>query len=1177
MSEESGIPDMEIYTQNISIDLSNDLMETPEEITLLVNSEIQGNVYNSTENISVNGKFRQWSVDYIKNYENDFDLYPENSNKKIPTISSKSLINISANWQNEQTHKVFGESFFVRDAEKWIYGNSFFKSNKKTTKKNDGSFQIIKGTDPVCMRPYINDFDLIYRNVTLPSVEFPAVLGMSMVHNNPIYYPFAFDNADKVNVTWQFTGEQPPELNGGTWVGNFLMFDNFNPDTTYVNSTKQFLYGVRWVYHNYAQIDNYICSHSENDDGQLELIFYEAHIVAGKVTQLSTDVKFKINLSVDEVLGKTTLNVISNNSLYPMVNDSTVDGSNLPIVFEENSTYNGMPYYEMESCTGGGQYGTTNLDLNPCVDEFLALADMSIIPMNVKVYTDNDNLSIVLDRVKNFFRNNETYIGTETDIIKMNNDSMNWYCMLDVGMASDYLNAYSNWLSSRGKDNVDEDTTDYTIYGSEQNYSIYPSYSPNMMSNLQYDIKIPTTNGYNFRRPLTIYGISSFAKMGCKYTTSQNLIRVYSRFNNTIINNSTGTNHNMNLDFNETAFAKRLHPLITIHKKDSVIYKYCETNDIPLVGITYHGSTDMHYGFIQFKDTCSGNLEDNVTYDNLTLPNYRQCFRIYSACNLGFDPASTTNLYASGVNRDQSTPTNGNFFVREFFGARNQTTTDLETGTYSYGEIANPIFSPRVEDYINFINIGASAPMLLYKNNRMSWSDLYTPRRFNSNDALPGDPNIGPSIAFFNDKTMFFNCLNCTIGSVPDFGVVTDNVPVRGQPGFFQSIKSTGIIDSLSGIGFQNFYTRDELSKNTLPNEDGVFLAKIHEDGSTENYHKSLFWLLGFKLSQFKPQFGFSYNRYSTYTYNRTDSRRDMGINYFALNSLVNQSASQLINIFGPNYLSTDPVPVVSPLYPQSIQAQPEFMLSFVGFQPMNIQVSSDQMRALNITASLQQSFYKIVSNLPSVSYVTSNNNLNCMGYLFRQYKNSSFYFSYGQSTVFTLTEDLLLTSIRTQILSESNRPAEHLGSSAVMFYKIITPSILTSLNKDDIKSYISAEKAIAKGKGGISFISPISETARDENNALISQSNVINIFDSYKTYKTLEIEEMIEDHIPIVDIPTVELLGKNKAEATEPLHAHVKPDGHAVVHAHAEAESKDDKGEAEGHTHASADAVAYE
>ena len=1113
LSEESGIPDMEIYTRNIEINLKNDLMETPQEISLLINEQLQGNRYKIPDNnINVKSKFRQWSSDYLKEYSNDLGLYPENSEKVIPNITSDTLINIRANWQNDQQHSVFGESFFVKDAERWVYGNSFFKQNKKYTKLTDNSYTIVKGIDPIIMRPYISDFDSVWRGAgsgsSLPSTEFPATLAMSMIHNEPIYTPFT-DDLSTPNVRWDFLhGETPPFLPGATFPGKFMLFLNLHPDGTLVSENKEFLYGVNWVYNNYIDDKYFLCSHSENSLGQLEMIFYDADIINNQFVQTSPVVVFKIDLSIENVYNKSEINVIYDNKVYKMQNQNVIGADPIPLTFVENSTYNGLPYYEMESCTGGGQYGTDNIDDDPIVDEYLALPDKFIIPMNVRVYTETDDLSIVLDRIKNFFRNNETYIGLETDLVKMNADKLNWYCDLDIGMASDFLNAYSNWLSSRGKDNPTEDTTDYTIYNEEQNFSIYPKYYPNMMSNKQYDFKTPGTNGYNFRRPLTIYPISRYARMGQKYQNTENYIRVYSRFNMNIINNSTATNHNMGLNFNETATAKRLHPLIKVFKHDKIIEKYCELNDISLVGIQYHGSTDMSYGFINFKNTCSGNLEDNVSYDNLSLPNRRQCFRVCAGCNIGFDVSSTTNPYASAVNRSQSVPTNGNYFVREFFGTRNQTTTDLEVGTYSYGEIASPIYSPRVEDYINYIYIGATAPILSFENNRMSWSNLYTPRRFNSSDALPGDPNIGGSICYLNDQTKFFNCLNCTTGTVPDFGTVTNNVPARGQPGFYQLIKSDGIIDSLSGVGIQNLYVRDELSQNILPNQKGVYKSIINIDGSTENYYKSLWWLLGFRLKQFQPVFGKSYNRYSAYTYNKFDKRKYDGLNYFTLNSLVNQSAMQLINIFGPNYLSTDPVPVVDPLYPQSIQAQPEFMLSYVGFQPMNIQVSSDELRALNITSKLQQSFYKVVSNLPTGSYITNNNDLSCMGYMYRQYKNSSFYFSYAQGSNFTLTEDVLLTSIRTQILAENNRPAEHLGDSSVMFYKIIIPSVLINLDKEDLQEYVEEEKKMAMGGGGIVFDDPLTPVQEIQYSSIISQniSNPVDIMDDTTSY----IDEML-------------------------------------------------------------------
>ena len=1075
-SEESGILDMSIYTRNIEIDLKNDLMESPDELALLINEKLQGARFNADDNnIKISSKFRQWSTDYIQYVENDDQLYPPNSDKEVPNISSDTQINIPANFQNEQQHKIFGESFFVKDAEKWIYGNSYFKSNKKFTKLNDGTYQIVKGINPIIMRPFLNDFNTIYRNASdaliLPIIEYPATLAMSILTTSEIYEPFEFDNV--IPLEWIFQGDIPP-----------ILFDR--PDSFlrfYINGVigNKFIYGLTW--YNVLEQQHFICEYNDIN-GNLGMNIYNASFIAGEFTQLSTEIIFTIDLEINKVLNKTELELKYDGKNYIIKNFRLDQITSVPLTLADDTTYNGLPFYEMEGTDGGGQYANLNQDLDAIVDEYLCIPDKFVIPMNINVYSGLNDLSIVLDRVRDYLKNNEIYDGIETDPILMNEDSLNWYCELDVGMADDFNNAYSNWLSSRGENsNKDRDTTDYTIYDEQQNYSIYPQFYPNMMSNEQYDIKIPGTNGYNFRRPLTIYPISRYAKMGKNYTTQTNYLRVYSRFSNEIIDNITGSNVDMDTEEGPGRLYQRLHPLISVYNKDNIIYNYCQKNNIPLVGVQYYGSTVMSYGFINYKPTFGGDGQARVDYKNLT-GNYRQCFRICTGCNIGFDPASTTNPYMSAMNRDQSVRTNGNYISQEIYGARSSATINDEIGTYSFGTYDNPVYSPLISDYINNIWIGGS-PQIQFDKSRMIIKNMFIPRKFNANDALPGDPNVGALICYFNDPTMFFSMLNCTIGSVPDFGAIVGQVSTRGQDGFYQTIRNKGLVDSLSGVGIQNIYTRNELSTNTLPGQDGVYLCKINIDNTTENFEGSLFNLFGFSLRQFKPYFGRSYNRYSRHTYNSTKSDKYDGLNFFTLNSLVNQNNSQNINIFGPNFLVTDPNPLPVPYYPQSINAQPELFNSYVGFQAMNIQVITDELRSEDLPQKLQQSFYKITTNLPfGNNYITDNNNLSCASYFYRQYKNANFYYTYANSNTITLTQDYLLTSVRTKILNENNRPAEHLGGACSVFYKIIEPQTLSELSEDDIKILEDPKKQ----NQGLQFNDPITDLQSEELNSINEQ-----------------------------------------------------------------------------------------
>ena len=1130
-SESTNIKDMEIFLKHISIDLKDNLMETADELALLINTNLQGDKFNLVDNdVKVTSKFRQWSTDYLQQTTNNDMLYPPNSDKVITSITSNTLFNIPANFQHTGEHAIFSESFFVEDPNKWIYGNNFFKSNNKLTKINDGTFIKVDGIDPVVMRQDVPNFDsiwrLAYNGSTVHAKDYPCLMAMSMKINDPIYYPVLFDSGALHNpVEWVFLNSTPnifPD-NG------FLRFKQHNIDGTSVNETLEFIYALDWSYNGNTEHEYFICSH-DDDNGNLCLIGYPAEIQNLKFVKTSNQIQFKIILEASKTYNKDTIELIFNNQLYHIQNQELDQITHVPLNFIPDTTYNGMPYYNMVGTDGGGQYCTEGQDLgNATVNEFLCIPDKMVIPLNIKVYNDVNDLSIVLDRVRDYLRANEKYIGSETDPVLIEKDSLNWIMELDVGMADDFNNSLSNFLSSKGLSHEGFDDTDYTIYDEQQNYSIYPKYFPNMMSYEQYDIKAntqtgaPFHNGFNFRRPLTIYPISRYCRMGCGiYTNTENYLQVYSRYNKDILN-ITSSNSEMNVDFNTVRYKKRLHPSISINNNDNIINAYCEYNNIPLVACNYIGSDYTSFGFINYKDTFGGNGQDKNTYSDLT-GNFRNCFRLVGGVNIGFDPSSSTNPYSCAMNRQQSVPTNGNFYCSEFYGGQNNTTENLETGLYTYGTPTNPIFSPRIEDYINFIYIGGS-PEIDYDRSRMIFNKMYQPRKYDSNDALVGDPNIGSEIAMINDKTMFYSVLNCTIGTVPANGPNGNNGPspsvgqvsTRGQPAFFQKISNSGIVDSLSGVGFENIYVRDELSKNELPGEDGVKLCTIDINNNTTNYNKSLLNLLGFSLRQFKPFYGQPFNRYSRHNYNATNNLKYDGLSYFSLNSFINQTNMQNICMFGPNYNITDPSPLPLNYYPQSLRGQPQLLNGYVGFNNQNIQVKSDQLRSEDIPSKLQQSFFKIVSSLPSNDYITSNNNMPCIGYFYRNYKNSNYYFTYNSGNTFTLSQDILLTSIRTSILGENNKNAEHLGQSMVAFYKITEQRQLTSLNEEDIEELQEIEKN--PQNSGLQMNSNLSDTQIKEINSINNQL-LLNV--SMNVENVMENENVMGSEIIINENPEI-------------------------------------------------------
>ncbi len=1080
-------PELKIYTNFVEIDLQNDLLETPDELAILVNNKLQGSNLNEPNNLKkVMSHTRQWSTDFSDGSVGS-DLYPAGSLKEITSITSNTLINIPANFQNSETSTVYGEGFFTQNSDRWSSGNTFLKLTNYRLPPNVAGGAHVEGSTPYTYTQYIPAADQIMFNTTLdPNMLnhftklFPTTPAFCMDHNLNWITPF-YTNEGCVG---QFIGGSAPP--GWSYVG-ITGFSVDNPDGTSVRVSDPdvsfyLMHGTGVVPTPGTSIQFRTCKF-DSIEGKTIMKCFPAINNGNKIIPTGQPADFYFHFG-REIQGKDIINLIAyqDQLSYPIEFAFQVGGGAAgPFRQRTGAIHNGLPYYAITGSTGGGRLANDPVFVNVNgqqigsaeVDEYLCIPDGYLIPTNINCRGEYTTAS--LKRIADFFRANERYAGSKTTYMEQQNDKENWYVDLDVGFADDFNNAMSNWVSCKTKDFPSAgDFTDFTIYDEQQNYSMILPYYSNITSKAQYtggaNNPVDRGNiGFNFRNPLTIYPISRYANMGCNYKSNENYIRVYSRFFPTLRNKATLTNQYMNVDFQYTGFGQRRkisHPSIDFDFNDNIM-DGAQRYDIAICQCNLADNTPT-YGFINFKATFKGNGQENVYYDFDDMSannNWRQCFRILSFCPIGFDPASTTNPFCNSMNIEQTNTVNPQLEAKDFFSIRKvgQTSNqpqELEQPSYS----DNIVYSCRVEDYLNSIYIGAVAPTLQFNNSRMELTNMFTPRQYNAYDANgSGDPNIGLKVCFFNDPTPFFPMLNNTLGSVPDEGPPPASThPLHDAvdlPGDFQQVRNTGINDSLSGIGIENLYVREEKTKGNRPGDLGIHKCRIIGTDETFHYDGCLFNLFGFSLRQFKPYYGVSYERYSQSNYNSIDSTRYDGLNFFTVNAFVNQSNMQNLSIFGPNYLSSLPAASTSQPNPPTIGGQPFYSLGYVGYQPSTIQVDTDRLRGETLPAKLQNAFYMIYTNLPNSRYITNNGEMNIIGYFYRQYKSGNFYFSYPTSYTKTITKEFDLTNIRVSILNSNGRPAEHIGSKVSCFFKITIPSILPQQTPEEAEEYIEANQ----------------------------------------------------------------------------------------------------------------------
>lgn len=416
--------------------------------------------------------------------------------------------------------------------------------------------------------------------------------------------------------------------------------------------------------------------------------------------------------------------------------------------------------------------------------------------------------------------------------------------------------------------------------------------------------------------------------------------------------------------------------------------------------------------------------------------NFRTTYRILAGVNFGFDPSATANPFGIPMSTAQSVV--GNKTVGRFRGFQSLDESNK-----------NPSFSSYIEEYINNIYIGAISPSIDFGDgDRFELKQFHTPFKMNMYLEGGDDSGAGDTVSYFN------------LGAGDSSNAVYFDT-VWG--GYFQSDGSASrfdnlqhinknIVDSISGIGIYKLFVRGQDSDAEIITDIGALECKILSDGSTQNYDNSLLQILGFKLEQLLPFYGRPHLRFDNTTYNSVKSfrrdetnqdiynlRRYEGCSFFTTNSFFNQSSVQNISLFSPNY--PDQVDH------KDTAETPDYSLSYVGFSPLAVSSQSDRLRAENLPQHIQDPYYIVYSDIPSNGYLLKGNQMNIIGYIFKQYKNQSYYFNYAQNFSFTMTTDMNISKIRTAIYSgRTGKLAKNLGQNIIFFYRASIPSILSEL-----------------------------------------------------------------------------------------------------------------------------------
>ena len=276
----------------------------------------------------------------------------------------------------------------------------------------------------------------------------------------------------------------------------------------------------------------------------------------------------------------------------------------------------------------------------------------------------------------------------------------------------------------------------------------------------------------------------------------------------------------------------------------------------------------------------------------------------------------------------------------------------------------------------------------------------------------------------------------------------------------------------------------------------------------TENFEGALFSRLGFKLKQFLFPFGKQDSRINLFNQDRTDNKRYDYCNFFTTEAFLNQSICQLISIYAPNYPDDDTG--------VNLRGLPQYYNGYVGLQTFALNVESYKVRALNLPNRLINSYYQIITNLPTTTYISRNNFTNVSSYCFKQYKTGNFFFSYASDQVATATEDFVLSTIQTEIRNNNGILAPNLGENNTIFYKITYPQTLNM-----------PESNISLSKSDETLVR-LNANVKDMTSVLSGKKNIKIGQNAQKVINSIAIQNRIREQIFAPPIPNPPLVGFN-------------------------------------------------
>ena len=516
------------------------------------------------------------------------------------------------------------------------------------------------------------------------------------------------------------------------------------------------------------------------------------------------------------------------------------------------------------------------------------------------------------------------------------------------------------------------------------------------------------------------------------------------------------------------------------------IYDYTESKlrDIGAFPYLYTDEDGVAHKFIAWvvskeHSAVSAGIDEAVSIDYVNATSTWTLGDITWGDFFGFSPAF-------GYDQPALIPTNNDVIS-------NQNVVTWSDGITNVGNV-NPNTSHKPNN-INHVWVGANnASMTFDQNkNRFELGGLYTSNTLNSVNAQSSAPavgaipnsQIGEQVATINSNdndTIMLGNQNNPIGTKQNAG----QGPHQSQdvPGVYNwNPRNQGVQDSISGICLANIYhcpqnwtppaqlnpqnltspymsnaggNEDPYSPNVnlvqeFRNETEVNYKTFKDTltlANADNWDGTILHKMGFDYDQLIPYVGSQNNRYSQWTYGKSDiTIQEQGVKPLILNAELDTSATLDLNTYHQRIpaltsIATGSIPTTLGPFPTYGQVWTEGTALYRTGTLNNKTINLDASVGAVLTARNQPSlyacpYYIIMTDLVSTTFQKGKMAQNAIYYGLKSYSAGQYFYVYASGYTQLVQADRLVQSITTELRNPLTGEIARVGKNSSIIYKI--------------------------------------------------------------------------------------------------------------------------------------------